>query len=228
MRALQQEEVEGDESGTFDGPPSGSSCKSEVGSGSDFPLLPEQSIRYSQRIELAYDQNNLAFELSDLPYSLEEKSKLVYRLEGVDREWNLLKANTNRITYNNLSYGDYRLLVSKLDAYGKPSDRAYTLEVHIIPPWYYTPWAKALYVLLCLILVVWTINFFRVKNRLKLERMEKEKILEQSQAKMEFFTNLSHDLKTPLSMIIAPSASCCPVSRISRRRNNWSRCIEMP
>lgn len=62
-------------------------------------------------------------------------------------------------------------------------------------PWYYTPWAKALYVLLCLILVVWTINFFRVKNRLKLERMEKEKILEQSQAKMEFFTNLSHDLK---------------------------------
>lgn len=38
--------------------------------------------------------------------------------------------------------GDYRLLVSKLDAYGKPSDRAYTLEVHIIPPWYYTPWAK--------------------------------------------------------------------------------------
>ena len=138
--------------------------------------MPGQSIRYSQRIELAYDQNNLAFELSDLPYSLEEKSKLVYRLEGVDREWNLLKANTNRITYNNLSYGDYRLLVSKLDAYGKPSDRAYTLEVHIIPPWYYTLWAKALYVLLCLILVVWTINFFRVKNRLKLERMEKEKI----------------------------------------------------
>ena len=122
----------------------------------------------------------------------------------------MLKANTNRITYNNLSYGDYRLLVSKLDAYGKPSDRAYTLEVHIIPPWYYTPWAKALYVLLCLILVVWTINFFRVKNRLKLERMEKEKILEQSQAKMEFFTNLSHDLKTPLSMIIAPISKLLP------------------
>lgn len=169
-----------------------------------------QSIRYSRQIELAYNQNNLAFELSDLPYSLEEKSKLVYRLEGVDREWNLLKANTNRITYNNLSYGDYRLLVSKLDAYGKPSDRVYTLEVHIIPPWYYTPWAKAFYVLLFLILVIWTINFFRVKNRLKLERMEKEKILEQSQAKMEFFTNLSHDLKTPLSMIIAPISKLLP------------------
>ena len=214
--ALQQEEVEGDESGTFEtqGAAAVGQFVSEVGTAgtgrSGTSSLPEQSIRYSQRIELAYDQNNLAFELSDLPYSLEEKSKLVYRLEGVDREWNLLKANTNRITYNNLSYGDYRLLVSKLDAYGKPSDRAYTLEVHIIPPWYYTPWAKALYVLLCLILVVWTINFFRVKNRLKLERMEKEKILEQSQAKMEFFTNLSHDLKTPLSMIIAPISKLLP------------------
>ena len=169
-----------------------------------------QSIRYSQRINLDYDQNNLAFELSDLPYSLEEKSKLLYRLEGVDREWNLLKPNTNRITYNNLNYGDYRLIVSKLDAHGKPSEKTYALVIHIIPPWYYTPWAKAVYVLLCLVLILWTINFFRVKNRLKLERLEKEKILEQSQAKMEFFTNLSHDLKTPLSMIIAPISRMLP------------------
>lgn len=172
--------------------------------------LYQLGIRYSQRINLDYDQNNLAFELSDLPYSLEEKNKLVYRLEGVDREWNLLKPNTNRITYNNLNYGDYRLIVSKLDAYGKPSEKTYALDIHIIPPWYYTLWAKAVYVLLCLVLILWTINFFRVKNRLKLERLEKEKILEQSQTKMEFFTNLSHDLKTPLSMIIAPISRMLP------------------
>ena len=134
----------------------------------------------------------------------------MYRLEGVDREWNLLKPNTNRITYNNLNYGDYRLTVSKLDAHGKPSEKTYALDIHIIPPWYYTLWAKAVYVLLCLVLILWTINFFRVKNRLKLERLEKEKILEQSQAKMEFFTNLSHDLKTPLSMIIAPISRMLP------------------
>lgn len=172
--------------------------------------LYQPGIRYSHRINLDYDQNNLVFELSDLPYSLEEKSKLLYRLEGVDREWNLLKPNTNRIIYNNLNYGDYRLIVSKLDAHGKPSEKTYALDIHIIPPWYYTPWAKAVYVLLCLVLILWTINFFRVKNRLKLERLEKEKILEQSQAKMEFFTNLSHDLKTPLSMIIAPISRMLP------------------
>lgn len=186
--------------------------QSGAGQGEQAPDVAQsgQSIRYSRHINLDYDQNNLAFELSDLPYSLEEKSKLLYRLEGVDREWNLLKPNTNRITYNNLNYGDYRLIVSKLDAHGKPSEKTYALDIHIIPPWYYTPWAKAVYVLLCLVLILWTINFFRVKNRLKLERLEKEKILEQSQAKMEFFTNLSHDLKTPLSMIIAPISRMLP------------------
>lgn len=52
------------------------------------------NIRYTDAIELKYDQNNLAFELSDLPYSLEEKHEFVYRLEGMDKEWNFLQSNT--------------------------------------------------------------------------------------------------------------------------------------
>ena len=168
------------------------------------PDNSRESIRYTNRIELDYKQNNLSFELSDLPYSLEEKNKFVYRMEGVDKAWTLLKANTNRITYNNLDYGNYRLIVSKLDENGNPSEQPYELQIHITPPWYYTPWAKGVYALLILSLVLWAINFFRVKNRLKIERIEKEKILEQSRVKINFFTNLSHDFKTPLSMIIAP------------------------
>ena len=172
-----------------------------------------RSIRLMEQINLEYNQNNLAFELSDLPYSLEEKSRIVYRLEGVEREWTLLAPNTNRIIYNNLDYGNYRLMASKLDSYGKPFEQIYSLDVHILPPWYYTSWAKAFYMLLCCALIVWTIHFFRVKNRLKLEHLEKEKILEQSRAKLEFFTNLSHDLKTPLSMIIAPISRMLPEIR---------------
>lgn len=73
------------------------------------------NIRYTNAIELKYNQNNLAFELSDLPYSLEEKNKFVYRLGGMDKEWNFLPSNTNRITYSNLSYGDYQLSISKVE-----------------------------------------------------------------------------------------------------------------
>ena len=170
------------------------------------------NIRYTDAIELKYDQNNLAFELSDLPYSLEEKHEFVYRLEGMDKEWNFLQSNTNRITYSNLGYGDYQLVISKVEKSGSPSEHPYILNIKILPPWYYTLWAKIVYILLFLSLIAWVINFFRVKNRLKMERMEKEKILEQSRQKMAFFTNLSNELKTPLSRIIAPVSQLLPVT----------------
>lgn len=175
--------------------------------GADIP-----NIRYTNAIELKYDQNNLAFELSDLPYSLDEKHEFVYRLEGMDKEWNYLKSNTNRITYSNLTYGDYQLVISKVEKSGSPSEHPYILNIKILPPWYYTIWAKMVYILLFLSLIAWTINFFRVKNRLKMERMEKEKILEQSRQKMAFFTNLSNELRTPLSRIIAPVSQLLPIA----------------
>ena len=162
------------------------------------------SIRYTNAITLDYKQNNLSFEFSDFPYALDEKNKFVYKLIGQNNEWSLLKQSINRITYNNLDYGKYQLVINKLDLHGKPSDTQYTFSIRILPPWYYTTWAKSLYLILLLSLITWTVNFFRIRNRLKFEQMEKEKILEQSRSKMDFFTNISHDFKTPLSMIIAP------------------------
>lgn len=176
------------------------------------------NIRYTHSIQLNHNQNNLAFELSDLPYSLDEKNQFVYRLEGMDKEWNYLKTNTNRITYSNLDYGDYRLSISKVEKDGHPSEHPYILNIKILPPWYYTVWAKIIYCLLLLSLIAWTINFFRVKNRLKLERLEKEKILEQSRQKMAFFTNLSNDLKTPLSRIIAPISQLLPATEAAHEK----------
>lgn len=169
-----------------------------------------QSVRYTNHIELAYNENNLTLSLSDLPYSLEEKSKFVYQLTGIDRDWVLLDPNTNSISYNNLHYGDYQLTISKLDSTGHPSDNRYLLSIRIHPPWYYTWWAKTFYLLLFITLGVWVANYFRVKHRLKMERIEKEKILKQSRQKMEFFTNLSHDLNIPLSKIIAPLSKLLP------------------
>lgn len=178
----------------------------------------KSTIRYAHRIELNYKQNNLAFDVSDLPYSLEEKNKFVYQLQGMDKDWNYLKPNSNRITYSNLHYGDYRLMIKKLNSNGLPSDDAYTLDIHINPPWYYTIWAKTLYFILGMVLIAWTINFFRVKSRLKQARMEKEKILEQSRSKIDFFNHLSNELKAPLSRIIAPVSKLIPEENETSRK----------
>jgi len=165
-----------------------------------------RSIRYTHSIVLDHNQNNLSFEFSDFPYALEGKNKFVYKLIGLDNEWTLFKQNNNRITYNNLDYGKYQLVINKLDLHGKPSGNQYVISIHIRSPWYYTTWTKTLYLVLLLSLITWAINFFRIRNRLKSEQMEKERILEQSRSKMDFFTNISHDFKTPLSMIIAPAS----------------------
>ncbi len=167
-----------------------------------FPL--PQSIRYTTRLTLSHDQNNITLDVSDLPYSREEKSRVLYRLDKTEKEWNSLPPNTNRITYNNLKYGRYRLLVTVLDAGGNPSEKSCTLDIRIRPPFYYSPAAECLYAAVLLVLAVWAVRFVRMRRRLKREREEKEKVLEQTRAKIEYFTNLSHDLKTPLSMIIAP------------------------
>lgn len=176
-------------------------------------VINGKSISYTNHIELDYRQNNLSFEFSDLPYSQKNKSQFVYRLEGYDQEWNLLKPEMNRIIYSNLNYGNYQLVICKLSSKGEPSENCKKLDIRIRAPWYYTWWAQTIYYLLLVGMVTWMINYFRVKIRLKHEFEEKEKMLEQSRQKMEFFTNLSHDLKTPLSMIIAPISKLLPTMK---------------
>jgi signal transduction histidine kinase/ligand-binding sensor domain-containing protein/CheY-like chemotaxis protein len=163
-----------------------------------------QSIRYLNEVKLNYKQNNLSFEFSDLHYSPEQGNKFIYRLEGVDNSWNILKQATNRISYQNLEYGKYRLIISKPDLSGKPSSIPFVFSIRIHPPWYYTTIAKCIYILLIAGLLLWIFNFFRVRNNLRIERIEKEKTLELSNLKINFFTNVSHEFKTPLSLIIAP------------------------
>jgi len=162
------------------------------------------SIRSTKEITLAYDQNNVTFEFSDLSFSQDEDNKYMYQLEGVDKEWRTVKPNSNRISYTNLAPGNYKLAIGRLNPNGKKVVSLFDFQLTVRPPWYYSLWAKLFYAILIIGLAWWIVKYFKDKHQSKIDGIEKEKSLELSNLKIDFFTNVSHEFKSPLSLIIAP------------------------
>lgn len=163
-----------------------------------------QSVRSISRINLGHDENHITISVSDFNYSTDNKTQFAYRIDGLGDKWVTLPVNSNRITCANLVPGNYTVHIKAIGSDGELSEKERSIVIAIAPPWYASTPAHIVYALLLVALVLWVINFFRVKNRLRIARIEKEKTVEQIALKSELFANISHELKTPLSLIIGP------------------------
>lgn len=170
----------------------------------DGTVILEKDILFTRDITLKHHQNHISFQFTDVKYSRSIKPHYLYYLEGVDKMWRGLDAHPNRISYSNLIPGKYKLFIKQVkdeDTYSTPE---LILSIDILAPWYASGIAKCVYILLLGSLLIWVVNYFRVRNRLKIGRIERKKTLELSNMKMEFLSNISHELKTPLSLILNP------------------------
>lgn len=174
----------------------------------DTPGSPlQQSITYSDKIELAADQNSFAFQVAALSYQAPEMNQLRYKLEGFDNEWYVLGRNS-MITYSNLPYGGYTLRIKGSNGDGKWNDTERVLNVRIHPPFYLSVWAYVVYITLVLCSLGIVVLYFRKraqqKHRLAMEKFERKKERELYSAKIDFFTNVAHEIRTPLTLIKSP------------------------
>lgn len=169
------------------------------------PFLEKNEAK--NEIELKYNQNIFSFNFVGLSYSQPNKNQYAYKLEGFDKDWNYV-GNKKSATYTNIDAGDYVFRVKASNSDGLWNEKGAVINVHILPAPWRSWWAYLIYLILFIasLLAIRKYSLLRIheKNELKQERLEKEKIEEINQLKLQLFTNISHDFRTPLTLIIGP------------------------
>ena len=167
----------------------------------------EKSITYSDKIELNHKQNSFALRFSALSYIAQKMNHLSYTLKGFDKEWYTVTDNPIA-TYTNLKPGRYVFCVKSANSLGEWNENIKTIEIIIHPPFWLSPLAYGIYSVLLILSVIYTIRYFKIrmlnKQKRQMERLESEKEREIYRAKVEFFTNVAHEIRTPLTLIKGP------------------------
>lgn len=167
----------------------------------------QRSISYTEKITLKHNQSTFSIDFAALSYTAPEMAEYAYKMEGLDKDWTLLKTN-RKAYFTELSPGTYTFRVKASNSSGLWNERETILQIEVLPPWWASPLAWCCYILAAILAIYHLIRSYHQRveesNRRKIEHLEAAKEKEIFNAKIEFFTNVAHEIRTPLTLIKGP------------------------
>ncbi len=162
--------------------------------------LLEYDISFTNKLNLSYKQATFSLGFAALNYTASENNHFVYKLENWDNDW-ITAGSEQRASYTNVSPGTYTFTVKASNNDGVWNEKGYSIQVIITPPFWATWWFR-----LIAVAALFAAGFYiyRIRRKIQLQRYEEEKKEEIHQMQLQFFTNISHEFRTPLSLITGP------------------------
>jgi signal transduction histidine kinase/ligand-binding sensor domain-containing protein/DNA-binding response OmpR family regulator len=161
------------------------------------------TIDKTESIVLDYSNSSFSLGYATLDFNQSLNNQIIYKLENFDKTW-IRKSGVNELSYNIQKPGTYTLLVKSANSDKKLYSEEKRLKITVNPPFWKSGWAYLLYALAVIITIYSAFRFVKINHQLQLENLIRQQHYELNEAKLKFFTNITHEFRTPLTLINGP------------------------